>query len=827
DIAVPDTVPAENITITAKWKVNSYKVTFLNGYGAVISEKDCEFGSEIVYPQNPEREGYTFNGWNSSAVNVPAEDITITAQWSINQYTITFVDTGDRTISPIVQNYGTAINIPANPTKTGHTFNGWDTEIPATMPAGDMTITAQWQVNKYTITFVDTGDNAIDAITQDYGTEVTKPSDPTRTGYTFNGWDIEIPSVMPANNVTVTAKWTINKYTITFADTGDRPIASIEQFFGTTVIAPANPTKVGHTFAGWDVAIPATMPGENVTITALWKINQYTITFNTDGGNTIADIKQDYNTSVTAPDNPTREGYSFTGWNKIIPTTMPAENIVITARWQINKYTVTFDVNGGTLDEEQPGSASGNYGTSFDRPADPARMGYTFLGWDVNGDGVIDDSDVFPETIPGRDLTVKAIWSINSYTVTFKDGYNDIPLKTDSLEYDSAIVYPTDPVREGYTFAGWDTEISNVPAKNTTITALWEVNEYTIKYYDDTLSGEAVLVKTEKIPYGESIPEYAYRPAGYSLLYWTLEGSSDPYQFPKTMPAENIELYAVLDLNFYKVTFINLGEKITEMEGFKYGDSVYSEMGEIGVESRTGYTFMGWFDADDTKYTEGYTVPDNEVVFTAKWEANKHEVTIEFTKDNGEPNYHTLDIAYDTPIRSGLPELSGFTVADGGHYAFKGWKYSDAFGGTEVPETMPDNKIKIEAIYSYTGWGDNRPVDFNIAGQYTVFDDADQYIINDEVQKTGWTEIDGKWYYLDPVTGLRATGLSRVSYPDTAINGVTYAPDPADLAGAEKYGYTDAETARFIFDENGVFQSDINGLYGDNWAVDGYLPWHV
>ncbi|MBP3637064.1 MAG: InlB B-repeat-containing protein, partial [Clostridia bacterium] len=159
--------------------------------------------------------------------------------------------------------------------------------------------------------------------------------DPTKEGYTFAGWDAEIPTTMPAENVTITAQWTINQYTITFETAGGSTVAPITQDYGTAVTAPVDPTKEGYTFAGWDAEIPTTMPAENVTITAKWTTNQYTITFETAGGSMVAPITQDYGTYVTAPADPTKEGYTFAGWNKTIPTTMPAENMTITAKWSI------------------------------------------------------------------------------------------------------------------------------------------------------------------------------------------------------------------------------------------------------------------------------------------------------------------------------------------------------------------------------------------------------------------------------------------------------------------------------------------------------------
>ena len=140
---------------------------------------------------------------------------------------------------------------------------------------------------------------------------------------------------MPAENITITAQWKINQYTIKFDTAGGSEIAPITQDYGTAITAPANPTREGYTFMGWDKQIPATMPAENVTITAQWEINQYTITFNTAGGSTVAPITQDFGTAITAPANPTKVGYTFTGWDKEIPATIPAENITITAQWTL------------------------------------------------------------------------------------------------------------------------------------------------------------------------------------------------------------------------------------------------------------------------------------------------------------------------------------------------------------------------------------------------------------------------------------------------------------------------------------------------------------
>ena len=166
----------------------------------------------------------------------------------------------------------------------------------------------------------------------------------TRTGHTQVGWATVdggekvygFDAVYTKNEaLTLYPVWNTNKYTITFDTNGGSEIAPITQDYGTAITAPADPTREGYTFIGWDKAIPATMPAENVTVTAQWEINRYTVTFDTNGGSEIAPITQDYGTAITAPADPTREGYTFIGWDKAIPATMPAENVTVTAQWQL------------------------------------------------------------------------------------------------------------------------------------------------------------------------------------------------------------------------------------------------------------------------------------------------------------------------------------------------------------------------------------------------------------------------------------------------------------------------------------------------------------
>jgi len=204
------------------------------------------------------------------------------------------------------------------------------------MPAMNVTLTAQWTINTYTITFNSNRGSVVQSITQDYDTVILPVENPTRVGYSFNRWNQTIPSRMPAENITLIAEWTINTYTITFDSNGGSAVQSITQAYDTEINLPANPTRLGHIFNGWNQVVPAYMPAGNLTITANWTIDIYTITFDTNGGSAIQSISQAYGSSITPPADPTRQGYIFNGWSHSIPNHMPAEHLTFQAFWILN-----------------------------------------------------------------------------------------------------------------------------------------------------------------------------------------------------------------------------------------------------------------------------------------------------------------------------------------------------------------------------------------------------------------------------------------------------------------------------------------------------------
>ena len=327
-------------------------------------------------------EGYHFVSWSDDEQSNPyefavTEDVSLSASFAPNQYTMTFVlDNGEENVEK-TQDYGTELTAPEDLVKTGFTFKGWEPEVPATIPAGDQTFTAQWERNKYKLTFVV---DDVETITEVlYEDPITKPEDPEEDGYTFIGWTPEVPETMPAEDVTCTAQFQVNQYTMTFVlDNGEENMEK-KQDYGTELTAPENLVKTGFTFKGWELEVPATIPAGDQTFTAQWERNKYKLTFVVGGVETTTEVL--YEDPITKPEDPKKEGYTFNGWDKDIPAKMPAEDVTITAQWAIITYTISYDLAGGELAEDVTNPTSYTVESDDITLANPTHEKYTFAGW--------------------------------------------------------------------------------------------------------------------------------------------------------------------------------------------------------------------------------------------------------------------------------------------------------------------------------------------------------------------------------------------------------------------------------------------------------------
>ncbi len=336
-------------------------------------------------------------------------------------------------------------------------------------------------------------------------------------------------------------------YTLTFMVDGE-VYHTMELPYEAAVTMPATPTKEGHTFSGWDKTL-STMPAEDVTISGTFTINKYLVTFKVDG-EIVYSESLEYGASIVAPDAPEKEGHTFNGWGEV-DTTVPAHDVTYEANYSVNSYQLTYVVDGETVQTE-----SVTYGTAITLIDEPVKEGYTFSGW-----GEV------PETMPAHDVTLNGTFTINKYLVTFTvDG---AVIASDSLEYGSAITVPTMPEREGYTFSGWSEVAETVPAHNVTYDASYTANTYKVYYFVG-----ATLVHTAEVAYGEAIPEYVYEPTAEGDVFMGWIGET--YE---TMPAHDVTYTANITNDVLQLTNDNSqltiydlsGRKVTDTENLKGG----------------------------------------------------------------------------------------------------------------------------------------------------------------------------------------------------------------------------------------------------------------
>ncbi|WP_426643000.1 InlB B-repeat-containing protein [Paenibacillus illinoisensis] len=407
-------------------------------------------------------------------------NLTLYAKWTINSYTVNFDSNGGTAVDDQSVPYSELATAPTDPTKAGHTFAGWFTDsglsqafdFDNTPVTGDLTLYAKWSINSYTVNFDSNGGTVVDDQSIQYGELATAPDAPTKDGHTFAGWfaDSGLNQAFDFDNTTVTsdltlyAKWSINSYTVNFDSNGGTVIDNQSIQYGELAAAPTDPTKVGHTFAGWftDSGLSQAFDFDNTPVTgdltlyAKWSINSYTINFNSNGGTAVDNQSVPYSELAAAPDAPAKDGHTFAGWFTDsglsqafdFNNTVVTKDITLYAKWSINSYTVNFDSNGGTAVDDQ----SIQYNELVAAPDDPTKVGHTFAGWFT--DSGLSQAFNFDNTTVTGDLTLYAKWTADKYTISFNtlggSAVDDV-----SVEHGNKLTAPASPSRSGYTFSGW------------------------------------------------------------------------------------------------------------------------------------------------------------------------------------------------------------------------------------------------------------------------------------------------------------------------------------------------------------------------------------
>ena len=558
-------------TLYAIWESNTpttYKVTYNanGGSGAPASQTKTHNVTLTLSSTKPTRTGYTFLGWSTSSSATSATysaggsytnnaSVTLYAVWTPITYTVSYnANGGSGAPSSQTKTYGVTLTLSSvKPTRTGYTFIGWSTSstaTSATYTAGSsytsnssVTLYAVWSVNTYTVSYnANGGSGAPSSQTKTYGTTLTLSSTkPTRTGYTFLGWSTSSTATSATysaggsytNNASVTlyAVWSVNTYTVSYnANGGSGAPSSQTKIYGTALtLSSTKPTRTGYTFIGWSTSSTATSAtytagssytsNSSVTLYAVWKLNTYTVSYNANGGSGAPSSQtKTYGVTLTlSSTKPTRTGYTFLGWSTSSTATSATysaggsytsnSSATLYAVWSVNTYTVSYNANGGS---GAPSSQTKTYGVTLTLSATkPTRTGYTFLGWSTSSTATSASYSAGGSYTSNSSSTLYAVWSINTYTVSYNaNGGSGAPSSQTKTYGSTLTLSSTKPTRSGYDFLGWATSSTATSINyasggsytndaSVTLYAVWEKTNYEFSISNLTVS------ESEPYRYGE------------------------------------------------------------------------------------------------------------------------------------------------------------------------------------------------------------------------------------------------------------------------------------------------------------------------------------
>ncbi len=645
--SAPATMPAADVEITGAYTPIVYTVTWkIDGEQGTYKQTQATFGEAIATPEAPiEKEGYTFE-WRGIPETMPAdENLVITGYYVANSYKVTWTVNGVAFTTTTV-NFGDAIIAPDYTAEAGYDF-AWD-EIPATMPANDITINGTTTAKTYTVTWNVNGEK-VGETTVKFGDAIADYAFDAPEGYEFSGWT-DKPETMPASDITVNGTTTAKTYTVTWNVNGEK-VGETTVKFGDAVADYEYAAPAGYNFSGWTDK-PETMPASNITVNGTTTAKTYTVTWKVDGevvgtttetfGQPIADFNYD------AP-----VGSTFSGWLDK-PETMPDnENLVINGTLRADIHTITWKVNGEVI-----ATTSAVYGAEIADYAYTAPTGYTFSGWTDK-----------PATMPANNIEVNGTTTIKTYTVKWTingEYYNSTEVK-----YGEAVTAPQYTIPAGHSFAWGDIPSAMPDDDNLVINGTLTINRYTITYYYD--EAETQVYFTETLDYGTA-PTAKEAP--------TLKGKRF-VDWDSDVPAaltQDVKLHALFTDIEYTVIFKGPEGNLLDWT-VTYEDAIDAiTEADAAVE---GYTFTGVWNYNGAAVTFPTTVKAltgdddkaaTEFVFEGVYNINIYHIVFyksEADKANGIV-LHEQDYEFNTDISNAVadPTMEGHT--------FLGWDHEPA-----------------------------------------------------------------------------------------------------------------------------------------------------
>lgn len=642
----------------------------------------------------------------------------------------------------------TQVILTAKAAPTGYDFVGWyeGSNLVSTSLSFSVTLTAnrtlvaKYKIKSYTVNAIseDTNKGTVSPAGQtvEHGANAIVLATP-KPAYNFAGWYNGTTKVSSnasytfavTANISLTAKFTIKTFTTTTANStgGTASVNKSSVEYGGSAIWTATPST-GYNFSKWSNGstinpMTVSMITANTHITPVFVLKSYTVTWNPNGGTVdpTSTTKTHGSTLGTLP-TPTRAAdaqytYTFKGWftattggTQISASTTVTGNVTYYAQWTatLRSYTATFNGNGG--DTPSPSTITKTYGSELGTLPTCSRTGYTFLGWYTASSG---GTKISSTTKIIGTVTYYAQWSINSYTLTYNvNGGNAVSPTSKSVQYGSTYGTLPTPTKNSdaeftYAFAGWYTAASGgtqvtanttMGAGNTTIYAHWTATRrnYTINY--QTTYG-SLNRTSQSVAYGSkgsctlTMPsndaQYTYTFQGWYTAAnggGTKVGSSLTLETPSVTGAATYYAYVTRSTKSYTHTFNSNGGGIVSPSTIT--KAYNTALGTLPTVSRTGYTFVGWFDTSaasgGTQATTTTKVTETKTWY-ARWSINSYTFT--FDKNGGNtPSTTTITKEYNTVIGT-LPTCT--RNADNTYtYAFAGWfDTSASSGGTKLTTT--------------------------------------------------------------------------------------------------------------------------------------------
>lgn len=739
-------VGAGDATLIAIWEKNKVTLT-VDPNGGTWNGNTSEYSMLLDYLANvtvsdPVREGYTFTGWtidgtcsmSGSQLVMSNYNVKLTANWSINTYRVTAmyqggVDSLGNTMKTYDALYGSTFELEV-PTRYGYHVDQWVrmsgkgsiSGNAFTVDSGDAVLIPNWAANKHELKVDPNGgvwndSEEISTFNVEYqGVKVIL--NPTRVGYTFNGWEVtgictlrDLQIVMDDYDVTLKAKWIVNQYDVIVDPNGGKYNSSTEASSITqdyySIVRLVNPTKTGYRFLGWQFtselplvesdtsSMSYRLLAENTKLTANWEPIEYQVVYHNNYGidsTQAADLEYDTASNLKSNNTFSRVGYTFVSWNTkadgsgdsysgnqnvLNLTTVDNAVIDLYAQWTVNYYDITFDPDGGSwsgnTDETVENLA---YGTVKNVDI-PVWVGRTFTGWNFSGAGSFDGTKF---TVGDGESTFTAQWSINHYTIKFNGNGNTSGSMSDmSCEYDRDYNLTTNSfARYGYTFDGWSTtqegeveytdavEISNLTAvdgEEITLYAKWSANQYSIPL---SLELEETSGLTGSTPYtctfNEILTTTVPTVEGYHVVGWKVIDKNGVEEYTSATDAimfrltdYDISIVAVMEYDTFRVEFRDFDGNTVSVQTVKYG----KDAANVTVE-KEGYDFVGWDD---------YTNIKEDRIITSHWLGHTHSLKV-VEQRTDKYGVTTETVLEESTVRTGddyeldIPEVEGYHVTD-------------------------------------------------------------------------------------------------------------------------------------------------------------------